>query len=96
MTSCLRLPAKLDLSTAADLRDLLRSAADGDVTLDASDVVSLRTPGLQVLMSAKKTLEARGKSLAITNAGQALRAQLSQFGLAASEVGIAPAEAVEG
>jgi len=88
------LPAKLDLSAANDLaRDLLarRGAA---LTLDASGVTHVGTPGLQILLSARKTWEADNLPLSLINFSAALAEQLSPMGLSPAD--LIPASAGEG
>ena len=84
------LPAKLDLSTAHDLaRDLL-ARRGAPLTLDASGVTHIGTPGLQILLSARKTWEADNLPLSLVNFGAALAEQLSPMGLSPADLAPAP------
>ncbi|RDC74528.1 STAS domain-containing protein [Rhodovulum sp. 12E13] len=75
------LPARLDLSTAAMLAEGLRAHRGADLALDAGDLTHLGTPGLQVLLSARRSWGAAGHALSIENAPETLAEQLAQFGL---------------
>ncbi|MEM1429508.1 MAG: STAS domain-containing protein [Pseudomonadota bacterium] len=82
------LPAKLDLSAAGALaRDLLARRGTA-LTLDASGVTHIGTPGLQVLLSACKTWEADAAQLTLTNFSASLAEQLAPMGL--SEAALTP------
>ncbi|WP_179379999.1 STAS domain-containing protein [Jannaschia marina] len=59
------LPERLDMAAAIRLRDDLLARA-GDLALDASAVVHVTTPGLQILMAARDHQGAQDRALAIT------------------------------
>lgn len=80
------LPVRLDLSNASALADELRACLGADLALDASAVTHLGTPGLQVLLAARKSWDAAGHSLSLINAGDTLAEQLSQFGLTPADL----------
>lgn len=80
------LPARLDLSTAADLAAALRGHAGADLTLEAGAVTHLGTPGVQVLLAAKRSWQEAGRSLTLADADPGLQEQLGQLGLALSDL----------
>ncbi len=82
----LALPARLDLTTAGALAQQLRSHLGGDLALDAGAVSHLGTPGLQVLLSARKSWAASGHTLTLENAPGPIEEQLSQFGLCLADL----------
>lgn len=88
MTALPCLPARLDLTTAGELVEMLRAVPDGDVTLDGSHIRHVGTPGLQILLSARQTVEAAGNTFAIVGASDEVCAQVAQFGLESSVLGI--------
>lgn len=75
------LPPKLDLSTAAALAGALTEARGAPLVLNAGAVTHLGTPGLQVLLSARKTWAQDGVPLSIENFSDALGEQLVPLGL---------------
>lgn len=56
------LPDRVDLGSAGRLRETAL-AADGDMSIDASGVSVVTSPGFQVLMAARDRQRARGRSL---------------------------------
>ena len=80
------LPARLDLSTAATLAETLRAHQGGDVVLDASGVTHLGTPGLQVLLAARKSWAGAGRALALQGLSEGLASQLATLGLSPSDL----------
>ncbi|MEL6204978.1 MAG: STAS domain-containing protein [Pseudomonadota bacterium] len=77
-----KLPSRLVLTSAAELARALLERADADLELDAAGTRQIGTPGLQVLLSARKTWESEGNDLTLVNFGEELEDQLAQFGLA--------------
>ncbi|SFC58757.1 STAS domain-containing protein [Tropicimonas isoalkanivorans] len=92
MTARFSLPARLDLPAATPLaQDLLARRCDA-LTLAADDVTLLGTPGLQVLLAARRTWEADGQRLAVSSSSPAFEEQLVVFGLSASDLETQPLE----
>ncbi|PVZ47848.1 STAS domain-containing protein [Thalassobacter stenotrophicus] len=79
MASVIALPARVDLSASIDLRDRLLSGSS-DVTIDASSVNILTTPGLQVLLAAKPHLAADSRALTIDAPSAEFLSCLTSFG----------------
>ncbi len=75
------LPPKLDLSTAAPLASALAELRGQALVLDAGAVTHFGTPGLQVLLSARKAWQQDDQSLLIENMGDGLAEQLTPLGL---------------
>jgi chemotaxis protein CheX len=82
----LPLPARLDLTTAAELAEALRARLGADLSLDAQGVTHLGTPGLQVLLAARRSWAASAHALTVANAPDALADQLAQFGLTLADL----------
>ncbi len=80
------LPARLDLSTAAALAETLKAHRGGDVVLDAGKVTHLGTPGLQVLLAARKSWANAGHALALQALPEGVASQLATLGLAPSDI----------
>lgn len=78
----LDLPARLDLAAAAPLAEALKAQIGADLVLDARGVTHLGTPGLQVLLAARRSWEATGHALCLDGLPEALSAQLGTLGLA--------------
>lgn len=89
------LPAKLDLPAASGLARDLSSRRGRPLTLDAAGVTHLGTPGLQVLLSARKTWLEDGHALALTNFGESLKDQLSPLGLRPADLACGDGPAAE-
>jgi len=77
------LPGVLNLGIAEDLREkFIESLIVGnDITLDASNVETITTPCLQVLISAGQSIENAGNTLSIQNSSKAFIAALEDLGL---------------
>jgi len=80
------LPARLDLSAAGPLAAELRTRLGTDLALDAGKTTHLGTPGLQVLLAARRSWTASGHRLVLENVGDDLAAQLAVFGLAPDDL----------
>lgn len=80
------LPARLDLAAAAPLAEALRGKAGEDLVIDAAQTTHLGTPGLQVLLAARKSWIGSGHALTIENADEGLLAQLAQLGFSAGDL----------
>ena len=85
MATVIALPARVDLSASIDLRDRLLSSSS-DVTIDASGVNILTTPGLQVLLAAKPHLAADSRVLTIDAPSAEFLTCLADFGTALSAI----------
>lgn len=78
----IRLPAVLDLTQAAQLRDdMLAVLALGVARLDAGEVERMSTPSAQVLLAAGRAAQAAGVDFKIVNASDAFRNGLLDLGL---------------
>ncbi|MEP3246192.1 MAG: STAS domain-containing protein [Sneathiella sp.] len=77
------LPAVLNLGTAEQLREKFMEAiiVDSDIALEASEVSTLTTPCLQVLISAGQTVEANGRVFSVTNPSSAFKEAFDDLGL---------------
>ncbi len=77
------LPSVLNLGVAEELREKFMQTlvVDSDITLDASDVSTLTTPCLQVLVSAGRTVEEGGNSFSINNPSDAVKEAFDDLGL---------------
>lgn len=80
------LPARLDLSTAGELAAALRGHTGSDLTLEAGAVTHLGTPGVQVLLAARRSWREAGRALSIADADPGLEEQLGQLGLSLSDL----------
>jgi anti-anti-sigma regulatory factor len=76
------LPTVMTIETAEDLLATLKERATGALTLDASATETLTTPGVQLLISLAKKLEAAGGKLLITGEKPAFAQVFEQLGLA--------------
>lgn len=76
----LRLAAVLDLNAAAPLAQALSALRGQALVLDGSAVLRLGGPCLQVLLSAKATWEADGRSLTLSQPSAELTAALALMG----------------
>ncbi len=74
----------MNLSVAESLREtfLQHIATDDVLTIDASDVETITTPCIQVIISAGRSLEETGKSLSIASASEAFDKAVGDLGLA--------------
>ncbi|MEM7488471.1 MAG: STAS domain-containing protein [Pseudomonadota bacterium] len=79
------LPRRADLSTAGPLRDAFL-AAKGDVHLRAGAVEVLNSPVLQVLLSARRTLEAADRRVVLVAASRAFDDCLALLGASREHV----------
>lgn len=79
----LTLPGVLNLGTAEELKEkFMQSLVLGaDLTLDASNVETITTPCLQVLISAGQSIENAGNTLSIHNSSPAFMTALTDLGL---------------
>jgi chemotaxis protein CheX len=86
MTAPFVLPARLDLSAAAPLRDALVGRRGGDLELDAGAVAHLGGLCVQLLLAAAVSWRAAGHSLTLASRSQAFDEALSLFGLSADDL----------
>ena len=89
----LALGPEMTIAYAAELRETLLAAAmagEGDLHLDLGGVSDFDSSGVQLLLSARLGLQARGHGLRLTAASPAVRDALRLFGLADL---LAPAQA---
>jgi chemotaxis protein CheX len=77
----LKLPACLDVTSAADLTTRLRSLRGAPVVLDASAVERVGGLGLQVLLSARLTWAADGGAFAVAAPSNAFQDALALSGV---------------
>ncbi|WP_068115186.1 STAS domain-containing protein [Tropicimonas marinistellae] len=92
MTARLSLPARLDLPAAAPLAQELLSLRGSPVTLCGDEVSLLGTPCLQVLVSARRSWDADGFSLTLTDPSPALTEQLAVLGFTPADLESTPTE----
>ncbi|KFE35398.1 STAS domain-containing protein [Thioclava atlantica] len=79
--TALDLPERIDLAAVGALQDALSQAlAEGDLTLDASQVSHLGALGLQLLVSAAKTARAQDRKFSITPRSEAFDEAVSRLG----------------
>lgn len=81
MSEALTLPKRVDLEASAELASSLAEKRGGDLTIDASSVNQLGTPGLQVLLSAASTWAAEGHDLKLVSPSDSMLADLRTFGV---------------
>lgn len=86
MAKRLVLNAKLDTSSAKDLRNELVDAHGDDLVLDAAQVEHLGGLCAEVLLSARHLWHQQNASLAVENASDALIEHLSRMGLSLSDI----------
>lgn len=79
MATVITLPGRVDLPASIDLREQILSSSN-DITIDASEVTMLSTPGLQVLLAAKQHLGAVGKDILIDRPSPEFLACVADFG----------------
>ncbi|MDR3423583.1 MAG: STAS domain-containing protein [Alphaproteobacteria bacterium] len=80
----LALPPVMTIETAEALAGIFRELPILEktiLTLDASQVESLTTPGAQIILSLEKALAARGGSLAVVGGREAFTRALADMGL---------------
>lgn len=85
----LRLDGELTIQTAADchltLLSFVNETAGGDapgLALDLSGVIGLDSAGVQLLMAARRSLAAQGKTLQLAGSNRSVDAVLATLGLA--------------
>ena len=78
-----RLARELDLTAATALREqcLELMSTGGDVEIDVSDVETVTTPCIQVLLAAEKSLAADGRRLRIAGDSASMRRAFADLGL---------------
>ena len=89
----LALGPEMTIAYAAELRETLLAAAmasEGDLLLDLGGVSDFDSSGVQLLLSARLSLQAQGRALRLVAASPAVRDALRTFGL--NEL-LAPAQA---
>ncbi|PRY26994.1 STAS domain-containing protein [Aliiruegeria haliotis] len=92
MSARYALPERLDLPAAAPIADALKDLVGDDLELDASGVRQVGTPGLQVLLSARRSWGEAGRRLTLCDPSEALVEQLSILGLAPEALTTSPSE----
>ena len=84
-TPVLALGPEMTIAYAAELRETLldaATAADGDLLLDLAGVSDFDSSGVQLLLSARRSLQAQGHALRLVACSAAVRDALHTFGLA--------------
>ena len=87
-TPVLALGPEVTIAYAAELRETLlaaataAAAADSDLLLDLGGVSDFDSSGVQLLLSARLSLQARGHALRLVACSAAVRDALHTFGLA--------------
>lgn len=79
MATVITLPGRVDLPASVALRDQILSSSN-DITIDASGVSMLGTPGLQVLLAARQHIDAAGKHISIDRPSPDFLACIADFG----------------
>ncbi len=85
MVAVLSLPARIDNAAASMLRDMLLAKQGASLRLDASAVTKIGTLSVQVLLAARKTWIADGKSLSLSNPSDLMSVKLAQIGLTSAQ-----------
>lgn len=93
MSADLALPDRLDLPAAGPLATAILERRGGDLRLDASRVVHLGTPGLQVLLAASRTWRSDGRVLGIAALPETLARQIADLGLSVADLAAPAPEA---
>ena len=80
----LELPASLDLGNAQDWKERLLAALTLNpvLKLDGAGTAHVTTPGVQILLSAHQSAQAKGGKLVLLNPSPALEAAFNDLGLA--------------
>jgi anti-sigma B factor antagonist len=77
-----RLSGDLTIQSAAIQCQLMRDWIDGGVlAIDLSDVQACDSSGVQLLVAARRSVAARGQSLALQRASPAVREVFGRYGL---------------
>ena len=79
----LKLPAHFDIRSVGDVAEALRDCASSarPVLIDAADVTSTDTAGLQLLLAARRAAQARSVAFEWRGISEALRATSAIIGL---------------
>lgn len=82
-TYALALPAAMDLTTAAELKQMLLAAVDSakPIVVDAANVQRITTPCFQVLVAAARDMQKTGGSMKIVNVPDVFREPAQTLGL---------------
>ena len=77
-----KLPESMRIIGLQETKDQLTPLieSESDVSLDASDVSSLDTSGLQLILAARFSLEKPGRKLTVTNPSDALNQAITVSG----------------
>ena len=81
---CFVLPIDMTIETVEAVASELKQRVDGggvNLTLDATQVETITTPGLQLIASVEKTLKARGGKLVINGTREAFMRAFADAGL---------------
>ena len=82
MAEPIKLPPRIDVSNAGELAESLRAASQLDmIRLDASDVTHFGALGVQIVLSAARTIRTKGGAIEITGMGERALEQLAAMGL---------------
>lgn len=76
------LPAKIDISTVSQFFEEIKPiiAVNKDVVFNASKIDRITTPGIQILISATKTIKANGGKASISWPSEAFKNIISDLG----------------
>jgi chemotaxis protein CheX len=79
----IKLPAQLDMTALAPLREELAAAAAsaGTLTVNGSEVERVGTPAIQLLLAAAKAFAGEGRHFALETPSQTLSSALDDLGL---------------
>lgn len=81
------LPPLLDFRQAPKLYDMLRKCIDMPMILDATDVIHLGAPCMQILISANRKWREKSLPLNVKTPSVAFHESLERMGITADEIG---------
>lgn len=85
--SAVPLPAKLNSAAAEDVLAAVKAQQGNPICLDASQVMTVGAQCLQILVAAQRFWQTAGKKFEIINLSEAVRDNLSVYGLTADQIG---------
>ncbi len=86
------LPSSVTIENVQEIADRLKALTAGSgktLTLDASAVEFITTPGIQLLLSTQKNLQAAGGALAVANPSGVFKQAVAMLGLEKEFAGLA-------
>jgi chemotaxis protein CheX len=82
----LTLPEAMPGETAANIADIILTARNNPLTIDAGNVGRIDTPCIQVLLSAARLWREDGEQLNVTGGSEAFEDNISTLGLTTAEL----------